>query len=265
MYKDDNRVSIFKIILRIVLFILIFLLVYKLISLIVNKSKKGGEDVFDKNITVFKDAGVKYAQNKSFNLNVNESKKLTLKELQDSSLVDTLKDKNNKECSNDKSYVEITRLENEYKVKVYLVCGKDEKDIYTYLNPETREEKVNQEPVSSPTTTTTTTTTLAPTTTTSTKKKTTKATTKKTTTTPVTQPVVEEPTEPAVIDYYVIGFNTNGGKLIDSVNVKKGSSIVLPHPVKEGYTFYRWEDSSGKAYYDYIVPTKDMVLIAKWR
>ena len=65
MYKDDNRVSIFKIILRIVLFILIFLLVYKLISLIVNKSKKGGEDVFDKNITVFKDAGVKYAQTRA--------------------------------------------------------------------------------------------------------------------------------------------------------------------------------------------------------
>ena len=261
MYQEEKNVSIVKIILRIILFILIFILVYKLISLIINNSKKNKEDtVFNDNINLLKDTGVKYAQDKNFNLNVGETKKISLKEFNNSNLVQEIKDKDNQPCSKEESYVEISRLENEYKIKVYLLCGTEDKDIYTYLDPETREEQKDKEPntnTTSTTTTTTTTTTTSTTTTKSTTKKTTVKTTKAPSPAPDPQPVDE--------NYYTVGFNTNGGQFMDSIKVKKGETIKLPTPVKEGYTFYRWEDSSQNAYTDTITPNKNMVLIAKWR
>ena len=48
---------------------------------------------------------------------------MTLKEMIDNKLILPLMDSNGKYCSEDDSYIEITKLENEYIIKVYLSCS----------------------------------------------------------------------------------------------------------------------------------------------
>ena len=47
---------------------------------------------------------------------------MTLREIQKQKLILPLMDSNGNYCSEDKSYVQITKLENEYIIKVYLSC-----------------------------------------------------------------------------------------------------------------------------------------------
>ena len=267
MYQENNKTNYLGIILRIVLFVLIFLLAFKLISMILSKRKSYlYNNNMEHNLTTMQDVAVKYFK-EGIELEVGQNKRVTLSELIDQQLIGELKDEYKNTCSKDDSYIELLRLENEYRIKSYLVCNNNTSDKFTYVDSLTKEEIKNQEPTTAvivPTTETTTKTTTTTTTTTkATTKKTTKATTKQTT--EQTTEAKPAPTKPADDNYYTIGFNTNGGAIIDSIKVKKGDSITLPTPKKAGYTFYRWIDSSNNVYSGTIKPTKNLVLIAKWR
>ena len=272
MYNEDgNKVSFVRVLLRILLFVLIFILAIKLITFLFNKGKKNtAEDVMNSNLTVLKDAGVKVVKDDNFNLNVGESKTYKLQELVDNKQAEEIKDENDKACSNEESYVEITKTETEYRVKSYLSCDNLKKDKYTYLDVNTKEEITNQDDKTTETTTTvepTTTTEVTTTTTQPTTQATTRKTTKKVTTTrrvtTTTQNVRTTTTIPS--DKAKISFNTNGGNPISPVIVDKGVSVDLPIPTRAGYTFYRWEDSSGNVYGKSIKTNRNIVLIAKWR
>lgn len=44
-------------------------------------------------------------------------------------------------------------------------------------------------------------------------------------------------------DFYKVNFNTNGGAVMDSINVSAGEKISIPDPVKEGFVFSGWYKS----------------------
>lgn len=45
---------------------------------------------------------------------------------------------------------------------------------------------------------------------------------------------------------YTITFDSDGGSTFSSLRVKKNREITLPVPVKEGYSFIGWKDSTGE-------------------
>ena len=73
-----------------------------------------------------KDAAIGYFTDERMPQVVGQSKKLTLKEMYDLHLVLKMKDKDGKPCSTTKSYVEMTKYTEEYRLKVNLSCGKQE-------------------------------------------------------------------------------------------------------------------------------------------
>ena len=266
MYQEDNKTNYIKIILRVVLFILIFLLTFKLFSMAVNKRKSYiDNNNMDHNLTSMQEVALKYFKDANIELSVGENRKISLSELIDKNLIGELKDEYKYTCEKNESYIELLRLDNEYRVKSYLVCNNKKSDKFTYVDSLTKEEIKNQEPTTEaiiPTTEPTPTTRTTTTRTTTTTKKTTKKTT---TEAPKTTQEVTVPVTQPVDDTYKVQFNSNGGAWINPITVKKGDKVTLPTPKKPGYTFYQWIDSSGKVYEGTITPDRNLVLIAKWR
>lgn len=270
MYQEgNNKVSFIRVLLRILLFVLIFILCIKLIVFFFNKTKKNNADtVMESNLTVLKDTGIKIIKEDNFDIKVGEVKTYKLKDLIDNKQVEEIKDDKGNICSSEDSYIEITRTETEYRIKSYLSCDNKKDDKYTYIDVNTKEEITNQtNNTTEPVTTTVTTTTVKPTTTTTTKKTTTKVkTTKKVTTTrrvTTTKTVRTTTTIPA--NKAKVSFNTNGGNQLNSIIIDKNVCVELPTPTRNGYTFYRWEDSNGNVYNRCIKTNHNIVLVAKWR
>lgn len=91
------------------------------------------DEIFANNVARMKEAAVGYFTNERMPETVNDSKKLTLREMYDLHLVLKIKDKNGNLCDSQKSYVEMTKYENEYRLKVNLSCGNQEDYIIVYL------------------------------------------------------------------------------------------------------------------------------------
>ncbi len=91
------------------------------------------DEIFANNIARMKDAAVGYYTNERLPQKVGETKKLTLQQMYDLHLVLNMKDKDGKACDVNKSYVEITKYTEEYRLKVNLSCGKQEDYIIVYL------------------------------------------------------------------------------------------------------------------------------------
>ena len=79
--------------------------------------------IFMDNIARMKDVAKSYYTTERLPKDLNESKKMTLKEMIDNKLILPLMDSNGKYCSNEASYIEVTKLENEYVIKVNLSCS----------------------------------------------------------------------------------------------------------------------------------------------
>lgn len=153
-------------------------------------------------------ATLKYLTKDNLPVEINASKTIRLKILTNKNIITEIKDSDGNRCDANESYSEVTRLENNYAVKISLVCGpnKDYRIVYvgcfencnggickgeenstngicnvSTTNPDPT--KPTQNPGNTPSTSTTT--TKKPTTTT--KKPTTTTTTKKPTTTTTTQ------------------------------------------------------------------------------
>lgn len=91
------------------------------------------DEVFANNVSRMKDAAIGYFTNERLPQKLGESKKLTLQEMYDLHLVLKMKDKDGNACDATKSYVEITKYKNEYRLKVNLSCGGYEDYIIVYL------------------------------------------------------------------------------------------------------------------------------------
>ena len=91
------------------------------------------DEIFANNVARMKDAAIGYFTNERLPKTIGESKKLTLQEMYDLHLVLKIKDKDGKACDVKKSYVEMTKYTEEYRLKVNLSCGDQEDYIIVYL------------------------------------------------------------------------------------------------------------------------------------
>lgn len=91
------------------------------------------DEIFANNVARMKEAAIGYFTNERMPQKIGESKKLTLQEMYELHLVLKMKDKDGKECNTKKSYVEMTKYTEEYRLKVNLSCGTQEDYIIVYL------------------------------------------------------------------------------------------------------------------------------------
>lgn len=92
------------------------------------------DQIFTNNIMRMKDVARGYYTSDKLPKNLNQTEKMTLKEMYNKHLILKVKDKDGKECSSDKSYTEITNTQEGYKLKVNLTCGKVEDYIIVNLS-----------------------------------------------------------------------------------------------------------------------------------
>ena len=91
------------------------------------------DEIFANNVARMKDAAIGYYTNERMPKIVGQSKKLTLQQMYNLHLVLKMKDKDGKPCNTTKSYVEMTKYTEEYRLKVNLSCGNQEDYIIVYL------------------------------------------------------------------------------------------------------------------------------------
>ena len=89
--------------------------------------------IFNENLMSMKEAAQSYYTTERLPQKVGDSTKITLREMLDKKIILPFKDKNGKQCDLDASYVQITKNENEYVMKVNLKCGDEENYLLTYM------------------------------------------------------------------------------------------------------------------------------------
>lgn len=128
----------------ILIIIFIFLLVWLLPKFIspkvVNKNsdktienKALSSQIFAENINKMKEAAISYYTEERLPKEVGESEKMTLSEMIGKKLLVPLIDKNGKACNVEKSYVKITKMDNEFLLKVNLKTSTEEDYILVHL------------------------------------------------------------------------------------------------------------------------------------
>lgn len=90
--------------------------------------------IFYDNLINMKEASFDYFTIAKLPKKVDDTVKITLKDMLDKKLILEFKDKNGNSCDVDASYVEVKRLENEYEVKTYLKCDDIDDYILTYMD-----------------------------------------------------------------------------------------------------------------------------------
>lgn len=103
--------------------ILIIIFIFLLIWLFPMPNLKPlNNQIFADNVGRMKDVAKSYYTTERLPKNIGDSKKMTLQEMIDNHLILPLTDSKGKMCSTTESYVEITKMENEYVIKVNLSC-----------------------------------------------------------------------------------------------------------------------------------------------
>ena len=89
--------------------------------------------IFQENLDTMKEVAISYYTTERLPKKEGDTKKLTLGDMLEMKLLLSIKDKNGETCDLDDSYVELTKLKKEYKMKVNLSCGDEEDYIIVYL------------------------------------------------------------------------------------------------------------------------------------
>ncbi len=89
--------------------------------------------LFADNIESMRDAAQGYFTNARLPQKIGDSVTLTLKEMLEKKLVLSFKDSNNQSCDVNKSYVKVTKMNDEYQMKVQLSCSDYEDYIIVYM------------------------------------------------------------------------------------------------------------------------------------
>lgn len=141
MYEENKTGSVLKDILLQVILVVIF--VFLLLWLFptkwdVNKQLKDGFDplyqqLFTDHITTMQESAQSYYTKERLPKKVGDKVSMTLGEMLDKKLLTSFVDSNNKQCSLTGSYVEITKMDKEYMMKVNLNCSDKSDYIITYL------------------------------------------------------------------------------------------------------------------------------------
>ena len=145
MYNENTNFSLKNVIIQ---FLFLALLVFILIWLFPLKSDlnnlNNGDNnndginvlvdrIFNENIIAMKDAAKSYYTTPRLPQNVGDKVKMTLGEMLDKKIILPFTDKNGDSCSLTDSYVEITKNDDEFVMKVNLKCGKEENYLLVYM------------------------------------------------------------------------------------------------------------------------------------
>ncbi len=132
--KTGNTVKNIILSILIVLF-LIFLLMwmFPLKGDLNNSLKPFYKQLFNDNMYAMKEAAKSYYTLERLPENVGDKVEMTLGEMLDLKLLLPFLDSNGKQCDNEKSYVEVTKMENEYQMKVHLKCTDYEDELLVHL------------------------------------------------------------------------------------------------------------------------------------
>ena len=153
MYNTNNensRISIKNLIIQflfvaLIIFLLIWLFPLKSDVKNLNSSTTNDNDgsssalavlvdrIFNENIIAMKDGAKSYYTTSRIPKNVGDKVKMTLGEMLDKKIVLPFTDKKGKACSTTDSYVEITKYDEEFIMKVNLKCGEEENYLLVYM------------------------------------------------------------------------------------------------------------------------------------
>lgn len=130
MYNEDKSIKPFRsVLLKIALIVLLLFVLMMLfptkgfITNYLNKKTGNNKDSnFNSNIIAMATAGSGYYNETRLPKNTNDKTKMTLEEMLEQKMIVKFTDNNGIECSKKKSYVEVTKEENEYTMKVNLSC-----------------------------------------------------------------------------------------------------------------------------------------------
>lgn len=89
--------------------------------------------LFTDNIESMRDAAQGYFTNERLPQKIGASATLTLKEMEEKKLIIPFKDSNNQSCDVTNSYVKVTKMDDEYQMKVQLTCSDYSDYIIVYM------------------------------------------------------------------------------------------------------------------------------------
>ncbi|MBE6152245.1 MAG: hypothetical protein E7165_02900 [Firmicutes bacterium] len=140
MYEEREKFSLKEVILQIVLVVLfVFLLLWLFPTKNYVDKKLEGEvnsvngQVFSQNVETMKDAAISYFTTSRLPKKIGDKVTLTLGDMLDKKLLIPFLDGNNKQCSLTESYVELTKMDDEYILKVNLNCSDKSDYILVHL------------------------------------------------------------------------------------------------------------------------------------
>lgn len=128
MYEDKSRKTIEidwkSLLIKLgVLLVVVFLVIW-IVSLFSKKDENNSN--FGVNLQSMRDAATEYFTGSRLPSGVNDSKKITLKEMFDRNLLVKFQDENGDSCDTVNSYAEATKLDEEnYRIEVKLICNND--------------------------------------------------------------------------------------------------------------------------------------------
>ncbi len=143
MYEEnENKIDWAPIIKKIVMILAVVLVIFGIITL-VSKCTKGKQDdklpsnpneySLEKQLDKLEQATLEYLTKDNIPTTLNASKTIRLKILVNNKIVDSITTDDNVTCDTNESYSEITRLENNYAVKMSLSCGKNKASRVIYV------------------------------------------------------------------------------------------------------------------------------------
>ena len=151
MYNENSNFSIKNVIIQflfVALFIFVLIWLFPLKSDI-NKLKTANgtttvigtntdlsvlvDRIFNENIIAMKDSAKSYYTTERLPQNVGDKVKMTLGEMLDKKIILPFTDKKGETCSLTESYVEITKKDTEFLMKVNLKCGEEENYLLVYM------------------------------------------------------------------------------------------------------------------------------------
>lgn len=141
MYEERRPSSSKGFILKLLLFIVIIVLIVWLFptknyvsNLINSKLGTSKEQVFNNNLNTMKTAALSYYSGDRLPEKEGVSDKITLEEMLEKKLLIEFTDSNGKKCNKTKSYVEVTKNQNDYSMKVNLSCQDGKNYIISYID-----------------------------------------------------------------------------------------------------------------------------------